>query len=134
MEQEKRDIKDRDDIQLLIDTFYSKVRTDELIGTFFTDVVSINWETHMPKMYDFWEGILFGVGKYRGNPITAHIDLDKKKALNPAHFTRWKKLFFETIDALFKGQRATLIKDRVTTMEQLMLYKIKMSRENGFIQ
>ena len=39
----KKDIKNRTDIKLLVDTFYYKVKTDKLIGHFFTEVVQIHW-------------------------------------------------------------------------------------------
>jgi len=130
----KSDIDNRKDIEKLINTFYTKVKKDAVVGHFFTEVVTLSWEHHMPTMYDFWESVLFGTAKYRGNPIMKHIELDRKSDLTEVHFAQWKKLFFETVDDLFEGQRATLAKERVTMMEQLMLFKIKASREDGFVQ
>ena len=55
----KTDIRNRKDIEKLVNTFYDKVKTDDVIGYLFNDVAKVNWENHLPKMYNFWENILF---------------------------------------------------------------------------
>ncbi len=130
----KPDIENSDDIRQLLDTFYSKVLKDEIIGYIFNDVAQISLETHMPHLYAFWDTVLFGTANYKGNPILKHIELDKKEPLTDTHFTQWKKLFFETIDELFAGKKADLAKEKATAMEFLMKIKIDASRQPGFIQ
>ena len=39
----KKDIANRDDIILLINTFYEKVKKDQVIGYIFNDVAKVNW-------------------------------------------------------------------------------------------
>jgi hemoglobin len=56
---EKKDIIDRTDIENLVNRFYDKVKKDDLIGFIFNDVAKLDWEKHLPTMYDFWEGIIF---------------------------------------------------------------------------
>lgn len=68
-----REIKNRADIEFLIDTFYKKIIADDTIGHFFTEVVKIDWEKHIPLMNDFWETVLFGGYKYKGNPMLIHM-------------------------------------------------------------
>jgi hemoglobin len=63
-----------------------------------------------------------------------HIELNKKEPLTDAHFTQWKKLFFETIDELFEGKIADMAKEKTNSMQFLMQHKIKMSESAGFIQ
>ena len=65
----KTDIRNRKDIEKLINAFYDKVKVDEVIGYFFNDVAKVNWEIHLPKMYDFWENILFYTANFEGNPM-----------------------------------------------------------------
>ncbi len=130
----KPQISDREDIKLLIDTFYNQVRADELIGYIFNDISHIDWPKHLPVMYDFWEAMLLHNPVYRGQVIPAHIALDKKTPLNQAHFTRWRELFFSTLDDLFEGEVVEDAKRRVNLMEPLMLFKIEQSRKDGFIQ
>lgn len=56
----KKDILIREDIELLVNTFYDKIKKDDTIGYFFTEIANVDWPTHLPKMYDFWESILLG--------------------------------------------------------------------------
>lgn len=130
----KKDIENRADIEVLIDAFYTKAIKDEIIGHFFTEVVQISWEKHMPIMYNFWEAVLFGVGGYKGNPVLKHIALHQKEALTKVHFSQWKKLFFETLDEHFEGKKVAEAKKKVEMMERLMLYKIEASENPHFIQ
>ena len=45
----------RADIVPLVDAFYERVREDKILSSIFTDVARVDWEVHLPKMYDFWE-------------------------------------------------------------------------------
>lgn len=47
------DIENRQDIAKLVNSFYETVKTDPVIGHFFTEVVHVHWDEHLPKMYDF---------------------------------------------------------------------------------
>ncbi len=98
---DRADIVSEENIRLMVDTFYNHVRQDDLIGPIFEQVVS-DWEAHLPKMYQFWQKLLFDTGDYSGNPYQKHLDLPVEKA----QFSRWLKLFSETIDANFRGPTA----------------------------
>ena len=128
------DIKKIDDIKTLLDTFYTKVLKDEVIGYIFTDVAKINIEKHMPVLYAFWDSVIFGTANYKGNPILTHIELNKKEALTDAHFNRWQMLYNQTVDELFQGEKANLAKERVKAMRFLMQMKIENSNKSNFIQ
>ncbi len=65
----KHDIENRKDIEQLINRFYDKVKQDNMIGFIFNDVAKVNWQKHLPVMYDFWENIIFLSNKYAGNPM-----------------------------------------------------------------
>jgi hemoglobin len=120
----KNDISNRADIQQLVDTFYIKVRADETIGYLFNEVAQVNWEQHLPRMYDFWENILFQTGSFKGNPMAAHVQLHQKSPLSAAHFDRWQQLFFATVDELFEGDMAELIKQRALSIATMMRIKV----------
>lgn len=119
----KTDINDRKDIELLVNAFYDKVKTDVVIGYLFTDVARVNWEKHLPIMYDFWENILFQTGNYNGNPMLRHKELHEKSTMEAAHFRHWNYLFNLTVDELFEGAKAQEIKMRATNIAQVMRYK-----------
>ena len=120
----KNDIENRTDIALLVNSFYEQVKKDEVIGFIFNDVVKINWETHLPLMYDFWENALFFTGTYSGNPMNLHQHLHHIRPLNSKHFTQWILLFNTTVDKLFKGEKANLAKQRATSIASIMAEKI----------
>ena len=120
----KADIQDRADIKRLIDSFYTKVRVDDQIAYLFNDVAKVDWEHHLPRMYDFWESILFQTGTFSGNPMTAHMQLHQRSPLAKEHFARWLQLFNETVDELFDGDRAELIKQRALSIATIMQIKI----------
>lgn len=119
------DIKDRNDIANVIRAFYDKAVNDPVIGIFFTEVVIVNWEKHLPIMYDFWENILFTNRKYTGNPLEIHRQLNKKKEMTHEHFQQWINLFTTTVDELYKGENAELMKQRAENIAVMMEIKIK---------
>jgi hemoglobin len=121
----KKDIRNRDDIEVLINTFYQKVICDELLGAVFTDVVQVNWVKHMPVMYDFWENTLFYTGNYDGNPLDTHRRLHQIITLTTAHFRQWNALFAASVDELFEGEKASLAKQRAQSISDVMQGKIQ---------
>ncbi|MEO7445783.1 MAG: group III truncated hemoglobin [Ferruginibacter sp.] len=120
----KKDITAREDIVLLVDSFYHKIKKDDLIGFIFTDIARVNFEKHLPVMYDFFENMLFYTGTYSGNPMELHKQLDRLYPLTKLHFHRWTHLFTTTVDELFNGETAELAKQRALSIAQIMQIKI----------
>ena len=116
----KKDITTRADVELMVNTFYAKVRSDELIGPIFNDVAQVVWETHLPKMYSFWNSLIFGDASYRGHPFRAHVPLP----VGASHFNRWLLLFELTIDELFSGDVATHTKLRAKSIAHIFQSKL----------
>ncbi|TRX52072.1 group III truncated hemoglobin [Fulvivirga sp. M361] len=124
-------IESREDIELLVDEFYKRVIMDELIGYFFTQVVRLDWNTHIPVMYDFWETTLLGNIKYKGNPMLKHIELDKKEPLTTGHFDRWLSIWESTIKENFMGEKADEAIKRATQIGGVMKLKIQQHTSHG---
>jgi hemoglobin len=120
----KQDIANRDDVKLLVDTFYDRVKKDETIGHIFNDIAKVNWDYHLPIMYNFWENILFFTGTYTGNPMKAHEKMHRVINFNPEHFRVWLQLFNATVDELFEGERAELAKQRAASIATVMQVKL----------
>ncbi|WP_029288859.1 group III truncated hemoglobin [Pedobacter sp. R20-19] len=119
-----KDIENRTDIILLVDRFYSKVQDNQTIGPIFTQVAQVDWSHHLPKMYDFWESILFGKAIYKGNPMLTHFSLNQQAPLKEEEFKTWKMIFFNTVDELFAGANAETIKQKAQSIADLMHFKI----------
>lgn len=126
----KQDIKNREDVFLLVSTFYTKVRANEKIGFFFNDIIK-DWPAHLEKLTDFWETNLFMVSKFRGNPMKAHKEVDREfdHSIEQAHFGEWLTLWYQTLDELFEGERANIAKNRARNMAHNLFMNIYSSRD-----
>ena len=120
----KKDIVTRKDIELLVNEFYNKVKQDKEIGFIFLDVAHVNWEKHLPVMYDFFENLLFYTGSYTGNPMQLHKHVNRLFPLTHAHFEQWYLLFSTTVDEFFAGTTASLVKQRAKNIAMVMQIKI----------
>ena len=111
-----KEIETREDIELLVNTFYAHLQENKELDYLFNDVAKVHWESHLPKMYDFWETILFHKHVYKGNPMKKHVDLDKLTKLKKENFETWLTIFKKTIDELFVGTIAELAKQRAESV------------------
>jgi len=125
----KSDIAGREDIELMVRAFYDKVKIDPVIGPIFNDVANINWEKHLPVMFDFWENTIFFTGGYSGNPMKPHQELNRIFPLQEKHFSRWLELFKCTVDELFVGEKAELAKQRAMSIAMIMQVKFRKNVE-----
>ena len=120
----KKDILTRKDIETLVDAFYVKIKKDEVIGFIFSEISHVNWEKHLPIMYNFFENMLFYTGSYTGNPMELHKHVNQMFPLTSKHFDRWNLLFSSTVDELFAGKTAELAKQRAKSISTVMQIKI----------
>ncbi len=121
------EIQTREDVVLLVNTFYSKIKSNDLLGPIFSDIARIEWDQHLPIMYSFWSSILLEEHSYRGNPMIKHILLSQKTPMTDLHFSEWLRLFVETVDQLFIGRIAEEAKVRAANIARLMLHKIEIA-------
>ena len=123
-----KDLESHDDIQLLVDRFYHKIQNTESLGYIFNDVAKVNWEKHLPKMYDFWESILFGSATYKGNPMAVHFPINQMVALEKSLFEQWLFHWKQTVDENFVGDNANAAKTKADNIANLMAYKMEIAR------
>ena len=122
-------LESREDIEFLVNRFYDKVGSDPTIGFFFNDVAKVDWSHHLPKMYAFWETLLFGKASYKGNPMAIHFPINQKVALEKAHFEHWIQLWKQTIEENFSGEMADLAIYKATNIANLMAYKMETAKK-----
>lgn len=115
------------EIKLLVDTFYGKVRQDELIGPIFDEVIGDRWPVHLQKMYSFWQTVLLGEHTYGGAPFPPHLKLP----IGQTHFDRWIGIFNATVDELFHGKIAEEAKWRAEKMAQMFTHKLSYYRQRN---
>lgn len=128
MMNESKDILSLVEIKALVDSFYEKVRKDELLSPVFNERIGNRWPEHLKKMYAFWQTVLLEEHTYYGSPFPPHAQLP----VHHIHFQRWIELFTNTVDTLFKGEKANEAKWRAAKMAGLFEVKIDHYREQGF--
>lgn len=92
-----RAVTDETEIERVVRTFYARIRADEVLGPIFERAIGADWEPHLRKMFDFWSSVMLTSGRYKGQPMLAHMRL---KSVRPEHFDRWLTLFQQTLDDL----------------------------------
>jgi hemoglobin len=92
-------------IATLVRQFYGKARRDPTIGPVFEDAVE-DWDEHLAKLCDFWSSVMLTTGRYKGNPMAAHI----KWPIEPGFFDRWLGLWAETAGEVFTPAAAEQFK------------------------
>ncbi|MEP1489128.1 MAG: group III truncated hemoglobin [Algibacter sp.] len=114
-----KDIENRDDLFLLVSTFYSEIRKDDILAPIFNShIENDKWPEHLNKLTDFWMTGLFGVICFKGNPTEAHRNVDKNlnHIIDETHFDTWLTLWFSTIDSLYVGPLASRAKNAAVKM------------------
>ncbi len=115
------DIQSIADIELMVDTFYQHVKTDDLIGPIFASrIADKDWPRHLNRMYTFWTTILLNKPGYSGQPFEKHRDMP----IYQDHFERWVSLFKTIVDNHFEGPVANEAKYRAELMGNLFLTKL----------
>ena len=125
---EKKELMTLDDVKTLVDRFYGKVRSDELLAPIFNERIRDRWPEHLEKMYRFWQTVLLGEHTYMGSPFPPHANLPVDKS----HFDQWLKLFKETLDEFFHGEKANEAKWRADKMAEMFQLRLNYFREHGF--
>ncbi len=120
-----RDIENKEDIVILINNFYEKIRSNELMGPIFNEIAHVNWAHHLPKMYDFWNMALFDKPGYVGHPLKPHLELNQHFKINNEHFKTWLILFNSSVDELFTGPMAEEAKQRAKSIGETWAYKFE---------
>jgi hemoglobin len=116
----KKDIENLEDIKILVNEFYAKIRDDKDLAPIFFDTIEEDWQPHLDKMYLFWNAALFGIRGYVGNPFLKHSVLPLTTDL----INQWIHLFYSTCDEHFYGEFAQNAKWRAGIMAEVFSTKI----------
>ena len=118
-----KDIESRADIELLVNSFYDEVLKDELLSPHFQH---IDFEHHMPRMIDFWCFTILDEGSFRGNIFDKHAPLK----IDQTHFDRWLKLFEETLNKYFIGEKTSFALQRAKLIGYTFASKMEQLKKN----
>lgn len=123
----RKEIENLEDVKFLVDTFYAKIRKDDLLADIFNGVIGDQWSEHLQTMYTFWQTILLNERTYYGSPFPPHANLP----VEWRHFQRWLKLFHETIDEHYTGERAEEARWRSERMAEMFQARIQYFKERS---
>jgi hemoglobin len=122
-----------EEISALVDHFYAKVRLDPTIGPIFNAAID-DWPAHLSLLKDFWSTVLLTGGRYKGNPLSKHLEL----SLDPTHFARWLALFEETAREVLSPGHAALIVAKshriAETFQAAIAYKHGETNQSGIFR
>lgn len=121
----REDIQNLEDIKILVNEFYDSIRKDELLGPIFNSIIKNRWSEHLEKMYRFWQTVLLEEHTYYGSPFPPHAQMPIEKL----HFDQWIKLFSNTVDNYFQGEKADKAKWQGSRMANMFLFKIEYYRD-----
>lgn len=119
------DILNRNDIYFLVKQFYEKLLDDALLKIYFKEMdTDEKLEHHLQILVNFWDQQLFYNGTYRRNALQAHLNLHQNLPLKKGHFAQWLKLFSQTIDENFDGEKANQAKIKAQSIATVIQIKI----------
>lgn len=102
-------------LELLIPRFYVRVRDDALIGPVFNDAIG-DWEHHLEKLVAFWSSVMLTSGRYKGNPMAAH--LKHLPTITPPMFDRWLALWADVTDEMLPSETAIALQGKAARIAE----------------
>jgi hemoglobin len=100
-------------IEILVHSFYDRIRSDAVLGPIFSARIS-DWEPHLARMCAFWSSVTLMTGRYHGRPMQAHAPLP----IDAAHFDRWLALFADTAQEVCPAAAASYFVERARTIAE----------------
>jgi hemoglobin len=114
-------------IDLLVPVFYARVRADALLGPIFESAID-DWPHHLAKLKDFWSSVMLASGRYKGQPMPAHIR--HERALSEA-FARWLAIWRETTDELLAPAVARAFQDKAGRIAESLQLGMQFHRQRS---
>ncbi len=113
------DIASNDDLEKLVDKFYTAVQEDAVLAPFFAH---INFEHHKPRMVHFWSFVLLDEPGYTTNIFDKHANM----ALTKEALQQWVFLFERTAREHFSGEKTEQAILRAKTIAWTFQEKMKL--------
>jgi hemoglobin len=110
-------------IECLVVEFYRRVRLDPKLAPIFRRAIpGEDWGAHLATMQNFWSSVMLTSGRYKGNPVAKHLQLE---GMEPPLFDHWLDLFIQTCRELFVDDVArqfTIKAQRIAESLKLALF------------
>lgn len=99
----------------LVDAFYARVREDAELGPIFNDAIG-DWPEHLDKLKAFWSSIMLTSGRYKGQPVPAHVK--HKGRITLELFERWLALWAQTTNELMVPDAAAALQSKAARIAE----------------
>lgn len=122
-----------DGLAALVEAFYARVRADAQLGPVFDGAID-DWPEHLEKLAAFWSSIMLTSGRYKGQPVPAH--MKHRDRITPALFNRWLDLWKSTTDDMMSSDAATALQakaERIAESLQLAMF-FRLGRAQDAVQ
>ena len=122
----KNDVETREDLQLILRDFYSRLLSDKTLYPYFDKFRAHEvLEEHLKDLTDFWEGSLFYTGNYKKNVMEIHRKIHESNKLEKQHFEAWLFHFEKAVDKFFSGENSGTLKSRARSIATVMQIKFQ---------
>jgi len=105
-------------IATLVDRFYARVREDALLGPVFNAAIGDHWPEHLATLTNFWTSVLLASGRYKGNPMMAHLAIPQ---MDQHHFARWIELWTRTTSEVFGPEISAALVAKASSMGERLI-------------
>lgn len=120
----KPDLDSRSEIHDLVVYFYREIVFDEFLDYVFEDVAQVDWNAHIPRLIDYWCGVLLRQPGYDGMILAAHEDVHELDNFTVEHFETWFAMWVRCVDDQWSGPLADKAKSHAAGMAKVMSRKL----------
>jgi hemoglobin len=117
-------------LKQLVKSFYDRVRADRLIGPVFNDAIA-DWPDHLEKLQAFWSSVMLTSGRYKGQPLPAHIRHGAR--IDAAAFDRWLALWGQVTGEMFDPAIAARFQDKAARIAESLQLGIQFAGAKGLL-
>jgi hemoglobin len=115
-----------EDIGRLVPAFYDRVRADPGLGPIFDQAID-DWPLHLEKLKAFWSSVMLGTGRYKGQPMVAHVRHEPH--MTAENFSRWLALWRQTSDDMLAPEAAAAFQEKADRIAESLQLGVQFYRE-----
>jgi hemoglobin len=116
------------DIASLVPTFYARVRQDPLLGPIFNGAID-DWPHHLTKLEDFWSSVMLTSGRYKGQPMAAHVRHEQH--MTTEAFARWLEVWRQTTAELLSPLAAAAFQEKAGRIAESLQLGVQFCRDRN---
>lgn len=115
-----------EDIGRLVPAFYERVRAHAVLGPIFDQAID-DWPLHLEKLKAFWSSVMLGTGRYKGQPMVAHVRHEPH--MTAENFSRWLALWRQTSGELLAPDAAAIFQEKADRIAESLQLGVQFHRD-----